>query len=281
MGAERQRRANVSTFQRANVDLYLRLLGAQVRSEMQYRASLIAETIGSLLITALDFVAIVIVLTRFGAVGAWTLPEVAFLYGTSSISLSIAELLSGAFDYFDRMIVRGEFDRLLLRPLGTVFQMATESLPLRRIGRLSQGLAALGYALATLRPAWGVGECIFFTIMLAGGALFFLAIILTGATAAFWTPQTAELTNIFTYGGQFMTSYPMHIYQQWMRAIFTFVIPMAFINYYPALLLLSKPDPFGLPRWIPLLSPVVAALAFGGAVAFWRFGVRHYQSSGS
>ncbi len=265
----------------ANVDLYLRLLGAQVRSEMQYRASLIAETIGSLLVTALDFVAIVIVLTRFGAVGTWTLPEVAFLYGTSSISLSIAELLSGAFDYFDRMIVRGEFDRLLLRPLGTVFQMATESLPLRRIGRLSQGLAALGYALATLHPAWGPAECIFFAIMLASGALFFLAIILAGATAAFWTPQTAELTNIFTYGGQFMTSYPMHIYQQWMRAIFTFVIPMAFINYYPALLLLSKPDPFGLPRWMPLLSPVVAALAFGGAVALWRFGVRHYQSSGS
>ena len=67
-------------------------------------------------------------------------------------------------------------------------------------------------------------------VTLAGGALFFVAIFMAGATMAFWTPQTSELTNIFTYGGQFMVSYPMHVYEAWMRAFFTFVLPMAFIT---------------------------------------------------
>ena len=102
--------------------------------------------------------------------------------------------------------------------------------------------------------------------MLVGGALFFMAIFILGATCSFWTPQTAELANIFTYGGQFMTSYPMHIYEAWMRSLFTFVIPMAFINYYPALYLLGKPDPFGLPAWTPFLAPFVAPLTFGVAL---------------
>ena len=54
-----------------------------------------------------------------------------------------------------------------------------------------------------------------------------------------------------------MTSYPMHIYQEWLVSLFTFIIPMAFINYYPALYLLDKPDPFGLPPFMPFLSPIV------------------------
>jgi ABC-2 type transport system permease protein len=263
------------------VGLYLRLVGAQARSAMQYRASLIAELVGNLVITALDFVAIAVLLTRFEHIAGWTLAEVAFLYGLSSISFSFSELLSGAFDNFDRLVVRGDFDRVLIRPLGTVFQMLAGAFPLRRFGRLAQGAAVFAYALSALRPAWGFWDLLFLIVIMAGGALFFMAIFIVGATAAFWTPQTAELTNIFTYGGQFMTSYPMHIYAAWLRSIFTFVIPLAFINYYPALYLLDKTDPFGLPAWLPFLSPAVALLMFGLALALWRVGVSRYQSTGS
>jgi ABC-2 type transport system permease protein len=261
--------------------LYFRLIGAQIRSEMQYRASLIAETFGALLITGLDFAAIAILLGRFQAIGGWTLAEVAFLYGASTISFSIAELNAGGYDYFDQIVVRGDFDRLMIRPLGLFFQVITEAWPLRRFGRLTQGLFAFSLALIWLHPAWSVLDWAFLGMMLAGGTLFFFAIYIIGSTACFWSPQTSELTNIFTYGGQFMTSYPMSIYERWMRGFFTFIIPLAFINYYPSLHLLRKTDPFGMPAWVAYLSPVVAVLAFAAALAFWRFGVRHYQSTGS
>jgi len=73
----------------------------------------------------------------------------------------------------------------------------------------------------------------------------------------------------------------MHIYEAWMRSVFTFVIPMAFINYYPALYLLGKPDPTGMPAWLPFIAPLVALLVFAVAVRVWRVGVQHYQSTGS
>jgi ABC-2 type transport system permease protein len=266
---------------RAMLRLYFRLIGAQIRSEMQYRASLVAETVGAFAITALDFVAIVILLGRFQEIDGWTLPEVAFLYGVSTISFSIAELNAGGYDYFEQMVVRGDFDRLLVRPLGTVFQMLTEAWPLRRFGRLAQGVIAFGFAMTLLRPEWDAFHWVFLAVTICGGALLFFAIFVIGATACFWTPQTSELTNVFSYGGQFMTSYPMSIYERWMRAFFTFVIPMAFINYYPSLYLLDKPDPFGLPAWMPFLSPFVAVIVLLSALAIWRFGVSHYQSTGS
>jgi ABC-2 type transport system permease protein len=248
---------------------------------MQYRLSFIADTLGGFIITALDFVMIAILLNRFQAIGGWTLPEVAFLYGVSSTSLGLAELFVGAFDNFDRLVVRGDFDRVLLRPLGVTFQMLAGAFPLRRFGRIGQSAVALGYAFANLRLDWDAGHWLFAGVMLTGGMVFFMAIFVIGATTAFWTPQTAEITNIFTYGGQFMTSYPMHIYQEWIRALFTFLIPAAFINYYPALYLFGKPDPFGLPAWVPFLAPFTAAGLFAVSLAFWRVGVRHYQSTGS
>jgi ABC-2 type transport system permease protein len=248
---------------------------------MQYRVSFLAELIGNFVVTALDFAALTILLTRFRSIGGWSLAEVAFLYGTSTVSFSTAEILAGAFDGFDRWVVNGNFDRLLIRPLPVALQMMTGSFPLRRLGRLTQGALALGVAFYLLRPVWHPDQWFFFGVMLLGGVLVFMAVFIVGATVAFWTPQTGEMTNMFTYGGQFMTSYPMHIYQAWMRSIFTFVIPMAFVNYYPALYLLGKPDPLGLPSWTPFLAPLLAGCALAFALGLWRLGVRRYQSTGS
>lgn len=261
--------------------LYFRLVSSRVRSQMQYRVSFVAETTGTLLVTALDFAMVVILLTRFRAIGGWTLGEVAFLYGASAVSFALAEILIGGFEDFESWVVRGEFDQLLLRPLPITFQMLTAHFATRRVGRLVQGLFALGVALALLKPAWSAGQWAFFPVMLAGGMLLFMAVFVIGATTSFWAPQAHEAVNIFSYGGQFMTSYPMHIYQQWLITLFTFLIPMAFINYYPSLYLLGKPDPLGLPAFMPFLSPVVAVIAFRLAIALWRRGVGHYQSAGT
>jgi ABC-2 type transport system permease protein len=266
---------------RDRLRLYFSLTGAQYRSQMQYRGSFLLDLAANVVITALDFLAVFLVMVRFRTMAGWSLSEVIFLYGSSAVSFSTAEFFCGAFAGFDRWVVRGEFDRFLIRPLPIVFQMLSGEVQLRRVGRILQGTAALVLALVLLRPAWGIGDCLFFCVMLLSGFALFLAIFITGATISFWTPQTSELTNILTYGGQFMTSYPMNIYQVWMRSIFTFLIPMAFVNFYPAVRLLGKPDPFGLPPWIPFASPLIAAGALSIALAFWTTGVRHYQSTGS
>ena len=40
-------------------------------------------------------------------------------------------------------------------------------------------------------------------------------------------------------------------------------------------------SPFGLPGWVVWCSPAVALVAALLAAAIWRFGVRHYRSTGS
>ena len=70
-------------------------------------------------------------------------------------------------------------------------------------------------------------------------------------------------------------------FEDWMRRFFMFVVPLAFVSYFPALHLLERPDPLGLPTWLQLASPAVAVVFLLVAGVAWRFGVAHYQSTGS
>jgi ABC-2 type transport system permease protein len=137
----------------------------------------------------------------------------------------------------------------------------------------------LGAALA--QPHWTLAKLIYLPMVIAGGALFFLAISIAGCALCFWTVESTEVVNIFTYGGTTMLQYPLTIYQEWMQKFFVYILPMAFINYFPALYFLEKPDSFHLPPLAPFLSPMVCVVVFLLSLRVWEFGVAHYTSTGS
>ena len=152
---------------------------------------------------------------------------------------------------------------------------------MRRIGRIATGIGILAYALGDLTIAWTGFKIGLLVVTIISMFLYFGALFIIGATIAFWTVESIEVMNILTYGGSYIISHPMHIYQRWIRSLFTFVIPAIFLNYYPALFILGKTDPQGMPAWAPFVSPLVAAGALLLAMAFWRYGIRNYQSTGS
>jgi ABC-2 type transport system permease protein len=97
----------------------------------------------------------------------------------------------------------------------------------------------------------------------------------------FWTTESIEIVNCTTYGGVEAAQFPLTIYRPWFRAVFTFVIPLATINYFPAHALLNLDDVLGSPRWLQWLSPLAGVLFLWICIRFWNFGVRHYTSTGS
>jgi ABC-2 type transport system permease protein len=265
----------------ADLDLYRRLAGAYVRSEMQYKVSFFCRFWAAFLGNIIDFAALAVILSRIERLAGWSLGEVALLYGLSAVCFSVAEMLAGALDDFDQLVQGGGFDRLLIRPLGTLFQAMTEGFSLRRLGRMSQGPLVLFIAQRELAIHWTPDKALVLLVALASGVTIFFSIFVLGAVFCFWIVQAKEATHVFTYGGDFLASYPLDVYRGWLRHFVTFVVPLAFVNYYPALYLLERPDPLGLPPWTRLLSPVVAALMALLAWRAWSAGVRHYQSTGT
>jgi viologen exporter family transport system permease protein len=118
-------------------------------------------------------------------------------------------------------------------------------------------------------------------ITVACGASLFVGIIILQATSAFWTTESLEMWNAFTYGGVSMSQYPIEVYRSWFRRFFTFVIPIACINYFPGVAMLNRPDPLGTPLWVQWLAPLAGPAFLFVSIQVWKFGVRHYQSTGS
>jgi len=262
--------------------LYRLLIGMQIRAQAQYKINMLTDIITYFAITSLEFGALLLFFGPFPSILGWRVGEVALLFAIMSIGFGLSELIGAGIDGFEMTIRRGEFDRVLLRPVGAFTQVIGSDFRLRRLGRLSQGVIAFGIALYLLPGLhWTLIKLVILLIGIASGAVVFLSVLLLGATVCFWTVETTELTNILTYGGREMLSYPITIYNPTLQRFFLFIVPLAFGSYVPTCYLLNRPLPFGLPVELAFAAPLVALTFSLVAGAIWRFGVRHYQSTGS
>jgi len=263
--------------------LYGLLVRALLRGQLQYRASFLLDVLAVMTVTLTEFGALALTMQRFHTVGGWTLGEVAFLYGLVELSFGLMDMLFGGFDppFFARHVRQGTLDQLLLRPVSLTLQIFGSDFQLRRLGRVVLGAGILTFALATTPIEWTLVKVAYMPLVVLGMVLFFGGLFIIGGTLTFWTVESVEAMNILTYGGSYLISYPMSIYQEWLRRLFTFVIPALFLNYQPALFFLGKPDPFGMPVFTQFLAPAAGAAVIVVALRFWRYGLKHYQSTGS
>ncbi|MFI1724040.1 ABC transporter permease [Streptomyces sp. NPDC020489] len=252
-----------------------------IRSTMAYRASFVMTTLGNFTATALDFVAIMLMFSRVDALGGYDLPQVAFLYGLASTAFGLADLLLGSMEKLGRRVRDGTLDTLLVRPAPVLAQMAGDQFGLRRLGRITQGLMVLGYALATVDIDWTPLKLLLMPVMVLSGAGIFGAVFIAGAAFQFVAKDASEVQNAFTYGGTTMLQYPPTVFATELVRGVTFVLPLAFVNWLPATYVLGLPLPLGLPDWVAFLSPLVAVGCCALAGLSWRVGLRTYQSTGN
>ena len=262
--------------------IYFRLIGASLRSQLQYRASFLLDALGAFLATFVEFAALALAFGRFGGLGGWSIWQIAFLWGLTEAAFGLMDMLFSGFDpaSFSQHVRRGTLDQILLRPVNLIVQIFASEFVLRRVGRIFEGALIFALAAANLNLDWTPLKIAYLPIVVASAVAFYGALFVAGATASFWTTEALEVVNIFTYGGTTMASYPMTIYGDWLRRIFTYVVPTALIIYYPALFFFDLPDPAGLPGWVSFLAPLAGFGLLGLSFLAFRLGLRRYASAG-
>jgi ABC-2 type transport system permease protein len=260
---------------------YRLIAGMWIRSTMTYRLSFAMTALGGLVASGLDFMAILLMFSRVDALGGYTLPEVAFLYGLSNTSFGFADLVIGSVDRLGRRVRDGTLDTLLVRPAPVLVQVAADRFALRRIGRITQGLLILGYALGAMDVDWTWPKVLLLPVTMLSGAVIFCAVFVAGAAFQFLAQDASEAQAAFTYGGTTLLQYPPTVFGKELVRGVTFVLPLAFVNWVPAAYVLGRPYPLGLPQWAAFAPPLVAVACCVPARLAWRAGLRSYRSTGS
>jgi ABC-2 type transport system permease protein len=262
------------------LSVYAALTGANIRSQMQYRLSFAVLTAFDFFIIVSELAPVYLLVRYFGNLEGWSFAELALLYGMVGLSWGLVETALRGFADFGAYLVQGDLDRWLLRPRSIVLQVAAYRFEARKLGRILQAGLVLVLAVAFLDlPAEGVAWALFGVV---GGVLFFTGIVMLGAASQFWTlGETSELQNMLTYGGSAALVYPVSVYSRWFRRVLTYGVPLAFVNYFPALAALGRTGSEGWPVWLPWLSPFVCAAVLGLGMAAFSRGLRRYESTGT
>lgn len=256
--------------------LYRHYVSVNIRSMMQYKTSFFLSAAGQFLVSFSVFLGIFFMFQRFSSVEGFTYSEVLLCFSIMLLEFSLAEMSARGFDAFSGMVRSGEFDRVLVRPRNEILQVLGSKFEITRIGRMLQAVVMFVYGIVKSGVEWDLSKAATVVFMLAGGTAVFAGLFIIYAALCFFTLEGLEFMNVFTDGAREFGKYPIGIYGEKMLLFATFVIPYALVQYYPLLYVLGhRTDRF------LIFLPLLACWFLLPALMLWKFGVRHYKSSGS
>jgi ABC-2 type transport system permease protein len=280
VAASDARRDGLSGLTMTNVTLGINLWLAGLRSAMQYRTDTLIVLVMAVVFQGTGFAFAWVVLTRFQSIAGWTLGEIAFLYGLRLVVHAVAGVLGGPFFSLEAQVRTGDFDRYLTRPLAPLLQFMTLRVEISIFGDLLGGLAILLAANALTGIAWTVPAITYLALAIIGGALVELAWRILVGALTFRLLASQSLLFLTDSVFSTYTNYPLTIFGGVLRFLFTFAVPLAFVAYLPATVLLSRVPELQVNPLVAYLAPLAGVAWLAVSMRVFDTQIGNYQSSG-
>ena len=256
--------------------IYCKILAQDLKSKMSYRADFIISTIGMICTNISGFISFWIMFRNFPSINGWTYYEILFLYGFSLISLTPVQCFFDNNWSLRQNVYSGDFIKYCFRPINLFFYYQSEVFDVKGLGQLAFGIGTLVYAWIKLGLGFSVLMLLKLIIFLLTASLIMIALQNAAAATCFWIQNSFYVLDL-AYRFRDYAKYPVTIFSKAFRFIFTFVMPIAFIAYYPSLVIL-RPDQIPILSW---LSPVIGVLFFWISYKIWMYGATRYSGTGS
>lgn len=260
------------------LSLWKQLIKMNIKKMAEYRADFFIGIFAIFLTNALSVTFFWIIFQNIPAINGWTFDQMLFLVGLSYFSLGLWHVfLVGASAHRLEVYIRdGNFDTFLLRPVNTLLLLLMSNIDDDGLGDVIAGLMILLYSSSALGIVWNTANILFLAMTIFGGILIFFSFTLIISTLSFWLTRTREISQLLWPLTKF-TEFPLEIYNPLINFFLTFVIPLGFINYYPAQYFLQRTTI----TFVSFLSPLVGVIMFFIAYSFWKYGIKSYTSTGS
>jgi len=264
----------------SNFPVYLKLATASVKSRMEYRASFIIFLFTLVSFYAAQVATVGVVITRFKTIGGWSIGEMAFLYSLLILSQGIVScFFSGLID-FGSYVRLGTYDRILLRPLSPLGQVIMGGFELTGFAHLILGLITFFVADSMISIEWDFNKIFVLISVIAGGSMILAGIRIIIGAVAFYAVNNNSLVHLFVFSSREFLLYPLNIYSTSVKFLLTFIIPLGFINFYPAHYFLNKSGPGLFHPYFAFLPFPVGVIIMILSLWFWRHGQKAYESAG-
>jgi len=248
-----------------------------IKMRLAYRMDFFVDTLAVSFSMVIQLAVLSTLFSKVKSLDGWSFEQVLFIYAFSLLPLGLFNLVSvNLYRFSDQYIIQGKFDRVLLRPVGTLAQVIFESFNISGLNEILLGIVVMSYAVMKLGLDFGVQEMLTLAILAPSAALVYMGVFLAITSVSFWHEDRMGLAppvyNIIRF-----SRYPITIYSLPIRIFLTFVLPFAWVAFFPATWFLGSEE-FGR---LALLTPLVGLVVFGGSVLIWRRGVLNYASTGS
>ncbi|WP_433748256.1 ABC transporter permease [Falsibacillus pallidus] len=256
--------------------MFFQYVAQYIKVRLQYRTDLLVEFLSDLLFQGVNLVFILIVFGHTKLLSGWSQYEIIFIYGFFLVPFAIFSSFFNIWDFNDRYIVKGEMDRILTRPIHSLFQIILERIELESLLGVVTGIAVMLYSGDKLGISLHWYDPFLFILFAIGGALVYGGIFIIMAAIGFWSDAKTSIMpmmyNIGNYG-----RYPVNIYNTVIRFVLTWILPFAFVGVYPASYFLGKEEWYG----YAFLTPVIGILFITLSVLLWNKGVKRYRGAGN
>lgn len=256
--------------------IYWKIIAQDIKSKMSYRADFIISTFGMLAMNVAGVLGFWLVFQMFPSIAGWSYEEMLFLYGFSLVAATPAQCLFDNNWNLRFQVYSGDFIKYCFRPINLFFYYMSEVFDVKGIGQFVFGVAAMVYAWWKLALPFHVYSILILLVAVLSASLFVIAILNLAAAACFWLVNSFFVLSLSNQLRDF-AKYPVSIFGPALRIVFTFVIPIGFMAYYPSLIFI-RPEEVSAIIW---LTPVLGCLFFYLSYKVWMKGAMNYSGTGS
>lgn len=261
-----------------HLHIYRLLVAQYMKKRMQYRVDYLVNLLGGIISSLAKLFTIWLIYQSIPTLQGWNFYELLFFLGFFQAAMLPYGLVFSSFWDLSGDIRSGNFISYYFRPLNMMFYYTSKQFDLQ--GPLISFIIAivmLVYAGAHLAIPWTIWTVLLLIVNWGSSSLIIAAILVGGMTMSFWIINAGWLTMVLS-AIRDNSQYPLTIFNKAFQIVFTFIIPIGFITYYPCLPLLRPASEVPLAAWF---SPVVGFIIFYLVYQLWKKGVNHYSGTGS
>jgi len=259
-----------------NTELFYLYFTQFLKVRFSFKGDFLVGAFVSVLLHVITIFTLDAMFSGYPTLNEWTREEIFFIYALCAIPLDIFRVFFTNLYMLSRTyIVEGELDRLLLRPVNPLLQFFMERIELEKIPGIIVGFMILFYASHRLEIVWTPLNILFLAAGLVCGVIIYTGVFLAISCLGFWMPDKIGILppvwNLVSFG-----RYPVDIYNYLVRFIICFVIPFAFVGFFPASQIMGHVE-F---KKLALLTPFVAFICALTGYVVWLQGLKKYESTG-